>query len=78
MAVLATLQTRLGEAEAAYHRLMTGAMEVEVQHETMTVKYSEASLKNLQSYIADLKAQIQAAGGSVDGLRRRAFVVDLP
>jgi hypothetical protein len=52
-------------------------MEVEVQHETMSVKYSEASLKNLQSYIADLKSQIQAAGGTLDGLRRRAFVVDL-
>jgi len=79
MADLATLQTRLTDAEAAYHALLTGTKEVEVQHGEMTVKYSTSvtQMVQLQSYIADLKAQIVALGGTVTGLRRGAIVVDL-
>jgi len=78
MADLATLQARLLEAEIAYHRLMTGTKTVEVQHGDMRSKYSEAESGALLAYIADLKAQIAALGGTVTGARRRAFIVDLP
>lgn len=75
---LATLQARLSEAESAYHALMTGAREAEVQGpEGMRVKYTEAKAGDLQAYIGDLKTQIVQAGGSVSGLRRRALIVDL-
>ncbi|MBL8518196.1 MAG: hypothetical protein JNM76_14640 [Betaproteobacteria bacterium] len=78
MADLATLQTRLTEAESAYHKLMTGSKTVEVQHGDMRTKYTEAQAGTLLAYIADLRAQIAALGGGVTGLRRRAFSVDLP
>lgn len=77
MADLATLQTRLAEAEAAYHRLQTGAAEETVQHGDMRVTYTAASAGKLASYIESLKAQIAAAGGSNSGYARRALVVDL-
>lgn len=77
MADLATLQTRLTEAESAYHRLMTGALEVEVEHGDMRMKYQASGKGELAAYIVDLRAQIAAAGGTVSGERRRGLVVDL-
>jgi hypothetical protein len=77
MADLTTLQTWLGEAELARHKLRTGALEVQVEHGDMRVTYTEQQAGALDSYIADLKAQIAAAGGAVSGLRRRAIQVDL-
>lgn len=75
----ATLQTRLLEAELAYHRLMTGVAEVEVQHENMQVKYSMASADKLRLYIANLKSQLVSAGAldCADAGRRRAMYVEL-
>jgi len=77
MADLATLQTWLGEAELARHKLRTGAQEMQIEHGDMRVSYTKADIGALDSYIADLKAQIAAVGGTVDGLRRRAMQVDL-
>lgn len=77
MADLATLQARLTEAEAAYHQLVTGVREVEVQHDTMRVKYTQASAGHLAAYITSLRAQIAAAGGASSGSSRRGLVVDL-
>lgn len=77
MADLATLQTRLTEAESAYHRLMTGALEVEVEHGDMRTRYQASAKGELASYIADLRAQIASLGGTVTGERRRGLVVDL-
>lgn len=80
MADLATLQARLAEAEVAYHKLLTGTGEVEVQHGDMSVKYAYSSkgAEALATYIADLKTQIAAlGGGEPQQLRRRGFVVDL-
>lgn len=79
MADLATLQTRLSEAEAAYHRLLTGSQEEEIEHGDMRVKYttSVTALNQLSVYIQSLKAQIAALGGSVTGERRRGLTVDL-
>lgn len=78
MADLATLQTRLLEAELAYHKLATGSKQVEVQHGDMKTKYSEADLGKLQAYINQLKAEIAQLGGAGSGLRRRGIVVDSP
>lgn len=78
MADLATLQTRLQEAEAAYHRLVTGTKVVEIEHGDMRQKYTAADAGALAGYIADLRAQIAAAGGSDSGgLPRRALVINL-
>lgn len=79
MADLATLQTRLVEAEIAYHNLLAGSVEEEVSQGDMRVKYTRSvtALQQLQQYIADLKAQIAAVGGAVVGLPRRAIRVDL-
>jgi len=79
MADLATLQTRLIEAELALHKLLTGTAEVEVEHGDMRLKYSNSvtAMQQLSSYIADLKAQIAALGGTVTGERRRGISVDL-
>lgn len=75
----ATLQTRLLEAELAYHRLMTGALEVEVQQDDMQVKYGLASTDKLRAYIADLRSQLAKAGAldAADAGRRRAMYVEL-
>jgi hypothetical protein len=40
--------------------------------------YTKADQAGLRRYIDDLKAQIVAAGGTVDTLRRRGITVDLP
>ncbi len=77
MADLSTLQARLTEAEAAYHALVTGKQSVEVQHGDMRKKYTAAEAASLVAYIADLKAQIAALGGTVAGERRRAIVPEL-
>jgi hypothetical protein len=78
MADLATLQTRLTEAESAYHKLAMGGAEEDISHGDMRTKYTSATMKDLQSYISTLKSQIVAAGGAVDGLQRRAIDLDLP
>ena len=75
----ATLQSRLAEAELAFHRLMTGVLEVEVQQGDMQVKYTMASSDKLRAYIADLKAQLAAAGAITadETARRKPLYVQL-
>lgn len=54
---------RLLEAEAAYHRLSTGASVAEVRDSDGSgVKYRPADLPALARYIADLKRQIGGVG----------------
>jgi hypothetical protein len=78
MADLATLQARLVEAESAYHKLAMGGGAEEVEHGDMRTKFTRATMNDLQAYINSLKSQIVAAGGTVDGLQRRAIDMDLP
>lgn len=60
----ATKRLWLAEAEYALHQLMTGAKEVEVQFGTgKAVKYTEASIRDLKSYIADLQNQVDECDG---------------
>lgn len=79
MADLATLQTWLMEAELAQHKLLTGSVELEVEHGDMRTKFSNSvtGMQQLASYISDLKARIAALGGAVTGERRRAISVNL-
>lgn len=54
---------RLLEAEAAYHRLSTGASVAEVRDSDGSgVKYRPADLPDLVRYIADLKRLIGGVG----------------
>lgn len=74
MADLAVLQARLGEAETALHRLLTGAQVVQVGYADMQTTYARAQVPQLRAYIADLKAQIASAGGPKTGGRRMLLV----
>lgn len=78
MADLATLETRLAEAELAHHKLLTGTRLEELEHGDMRSKYSSAAtaLRELPAYIAELKRQIAELGGD-ETLRRRGLVIDL-
>lgn len=78
MADLATLQSRLTDAEAALHQLNIGVLQVRIEHSDMRIEFTKATISDLRRYIDDLKAQIAAAGGSVDTLRRRGIKLDLP
>jgi len=77
MADLTTLQIWLTDAEAGLQALQTGTQEMQIDHGDMRVAYTKAEVGQLQSYIDGLRARIAAAGGTVDGLRRRALQVDL-
>jgi hypothetical protein len=78
MATLAQLQSDLIDAEAALKKLRLGINEVTVEHGDMRVTYKETDGGDLQAYIDNLKAQVVAAGGTVDTLQRKAIVLDLP
>lgn len=58
---LETLQARLTEAEAAYHRLLTGAStRVVVDQNGERVEFTSVSAGSLFAYIVSLKQQIAA------------------
>lgn len=61
---LETLQARLEEAEAAYHRLTTGqSARVVVDQNGERVEFSSVSAGTLYAYILRLKTQIGALNG---------------
>lgn len=77
MADLATLQTRLSEAEAARHALLTGARVQVVARDGRRVEYTSASgsIAQLESYISQLQADIAKLTGAASDdwrLNRRA------
>jgi uncharacterized protein YceH (UPF0502 family) len=76
MSDLATLKSRLSEAESAYHGLMTGSLEESVASGDRNVRYKPTEAPKLQAYIADLKSQIAALSGTTSA-RRRAIAVTL-
>lgn len=78
MADLATLQGWLTEAESARHQLSLGQSVVEVSRSGRRIAYTEASLPSLNSYIADLEAQIRRKEDEANGTtlsRRRSIGV---
>lgn len=69
MADLNTLQTRLQEAENAYHDLMTGKKAVSVSwSDGQSIEYRKSDSAQLEQYIQFLKRQIAELNG---GKRRR-------
>lgn len=59
MASLATLQTRLDQAEEAYHQLMLGtAVRVFVDQNGERIEYFASDKAKLAAYIKQLKFQI--------------------
>lgn len=74
MTDLTTIQTRLREAEHAYHRLMTGSKEVSVNIGGYgAVTYQQADAPKLEQYIAHLKLDIRRKQG---GSGRKALYVE--
>ena len=64
MTDLATLQTRLAEAESAYHQLMLGAKEVSVTIGGYgATTFAQADSVKLEQYIAKLNSQISRLTG---------------
>lgn len=74
MASLATLQTRLEEAENARHSLAMGEQVVEVWKDGRRVTYSQAKLPDLDAYILTLKRDIQEATALAEGKPRRSAI----
>ncbi|MDF1627023.1 MAG: gpW family head-tail joining protein [Parvibaculaceae bacterium] len=71
---VSTLKSWLEDAETARHKLALGQLEVEVGQDGQgLVKYTPASLRTLDNYIADLKVRVRAASG--EGCARRAHGV---
>lgn len=61
---IATLRTRLEDAENALHSLMIGEREVEVTVSNYgATKFSAVNRKDLERYIADTKNQIGRISG---------------
>lgn len=54
----ATLTARLEEAEAARHRLMTGAQEASVEYAGFKTSFSATDLARLDAYIAGLRRDL--------------------
>lgn len=72
MADLETLKTWLAEAEAALHKLHTGAMEVSIGSGEERATYNEVQVDKLEAYINKLQDQITRLEG---GYPRRVFGV---
>lgn len=71
MANLATLQTRLAEAEEAHHQLLTGAQTVSVSIGGYgATTYAQANIEKLEQYIERLKSEI----GRINGKPRRGII----
>lgn len=68
-----TLQTRLAEAEEAYHQLMIGEKDVSVSVNVGnfgSVSYNQTNRAELAAYISNLKSQLAIAEGKSFGKRR--------
>lgn len=77
MADLTTLRTWLSEAEAARHALALGQSVVEVVRDGRRMRFNEQDGAHLDTYIADLVAQIAQLEDAANGTsltRRRAIV----
>ena len=70
---LATLEARLAEAETARHQLVTGSREVTVTvYGFGATTYTQANLRDLDTYISDLRGQIARLKG---GARRGPLLI---
>jgi hypothetical protein len=60
---LATLQSRLTEAQDAYHALNTGAQTVSISTGDKRLSFTPATVDKLRTYIKDLQSAIDVAQG---------------
>lgn len=68
---LLALKAKIADAESAYHRLMTGqAVNVFVDQNNETVKYSVTARSDLYAYITLLKSQLPTVDTSYQGWPR--------
>lgn len=63
MATPAELTTRLAEAEAALHALLTGQQTVSVGYDGKSVTYTKTSMGALRAYIAELNKALGNSTG---------------
>lgn len=59
-----TLRQRLGEAEAAKHKLLTGSMRERISRGGTDITYTRADIAKLERYIAELQTDIARAMGA--------------
>jgi hypothetical protein len=72
MTDIATLQSRLTEAENALHQINLGQNVAEIWHgNNERMRFNNANLGTLRAYIAELKGQLAALGVQVSGYGRR-------
>lgn len=69
---LATLQTRLTEAQDALHALLTGTLTVSLGAGDKRLAFNQADIPALRTYIADLMRAIAIASGAASGSRAPA------
>jgi hypothetical protein len=71
MATCSDLKLQLAEAEAAHHKLVTGALEETLRYGEKHIIYTRARVPELVSHIASLRAQVASVCREcVPGLRR--------
>ncbi len=67
---MATTADLLREAKAAYHRLMVGALAVEVRDANgESIRYTNANASRLRAYIAELEAELAGRQSVVAPMR---------
>jgi hypothetical protein len=72
MTDIATLQSRLTEAENALHQINLGQNVAEIWHgNNERMRFNNANVAQLRAYIAELKGQLAALGVQVSGNGRR-------
>lgn len=74
VAECAEFATQLAEAAAALHKLLTGTKVVELWHANKHVRYTDANLNALRSYVNDLQGKVNACNGTCRPARRFRFL----
>lgn len=75
MTTLATLQTRLSEAEEALHQLLLGSKEQTIEFGAgRKVTYNQANIGELRGYVSRLEDQIAVLQGTGAGRKPVRFV----
>lgn len=74
MADLATLTTRLEEAEAARHNIATGGGVEFVSRDGRAMRYSKQNLDELDKYIKTLERDIEQVTRASEGKPKRSAI----
>lgn len=69
---VALLQQRLAAAEDAYHKLRTGSLREQVDHNGTRIQYTRADADKLKGYIGELESEIDIT--TMPRNRRRVIV----